>query len=98
MIKAKTKKGETDLSISGTMSDICADTVAIVMAIRRSLAENDPVCGEIYEEAMKAKLIDLAFGPETKKEETEADKDADAENIDEDTLKELASLIGRLLK
>ncbi len=107
MIKLTTKNGETDLSISGTMSDICADTVAIVMAIRKSLAENNPHCGEFYEEAMKAKLIDLAFNAEDMMKEAEADKakkqgdgsDKATESKDaEDTLKEILGLVAELLK
>lgn len=101
MIKVTTKNGETDLSILGDLSDVCTDTVAIVHGIRKSLAEHDPLVGELYEKAMRAKLIDLAFNEEATKEETEADeateKDKESENV-EDTLKELASLIGKLLK
>lgn len=101
MIKVTTKNGETDLSIYGSLSDICADTVAIVVSIRRSLADNDPECGKLYEIAMRDKLIDLAFSAEPKKEEAKADKaqekDVESEDV-EDTLKELASLIGKLLK
>lgn len=106
MIKVKTNNGETDLSILGDLSDVCADTVAIVHAIRNSLTEHDPLVGELYEKAMKAKLIDLAFDTEAKKEETKTDeskadetpeKGKESESV-EDTLKKIGVLIAELLK
>lgn len=103
MIKVTTQRGETDLSIIGDLSDVCADTVSIVAAVRKSLAEHDPRIGELYEMAMKAKLINLAFGPESDKEEAKTEgKDAetgkDAEAKVDDFMEKLVDLIGELLK
>jgi len=99
MIKVTTRRGETDLSVIGSLEEICADTISIVVAIRKSLAEHDPRIAELYEKATKDKLIDLAFGPEDKKEEAKADKapekDAEPDNV-EDVLKEIVSLLGKL--
>ena len=107
MIKVTTRNGETDLSIIGDLSDVCADTVSIVAAVRKSLAEHDPRIAELYEKAMKAKLIDLAFNAEemmkedkaekAKRQDDEADKDTESEEI-EDVLRGLASLLNDLLK
>lgn len=103
MIKVTTQRGETDLSIIGDLSDVCADTVSIVAAVRKSLAEHDPRIAELYEKAMKAKLINLAFGPESDKEEAKTEgKDAetgkDAEAKVDDFMEKLVDLIGELLK
>lgn len=106
MIKVTTRNGETDLSIIGDLSDVCADTVSIVVAIRKSLAEHDPHIGELYEKAMKAGLIDLAFNAEemmkedkvdkAKEKDKEADKAAEAK-VD-DFMEKLVDLICELLK
>lgn len=88
MIKVTTRRGETDLSVVGDLQEICADTVSIMVAIRKSLAEHDPHIGELYEKAMKAKLIKLAFDPEATKvdkaeeKDKEADKSAESGNED----------------
>ena len=103
MIKVTTKKGETDLSIIGDLSDVCADTVSIVVAIRKSLAEHDPRIAELYEKTMKAKLVDLAFNAEEmmkedKAEEKDAETGKDAEAKVDDFMEKLVGLIGELLK
>jgi len=103
MIKVTTRNGETDLSIIGDLSDVCADTVSIVVAIRKSLAEHDPRIAELYEKAMKDKLIDLAFGPESDKEDDKAeekDKEADkaAEAKVDDALYKIVSALVELIK
>jgi len=95
MIKVTTRNGETDLSIIGDLSDVCADTVSIVAAVRKSLAEHDPRIAELYEKAMKAKLINLAFDPKATKVDKAEEKDAESDNV-EDVLKEIVSLLGKL--
>lgn len=103
MIKVTTRRGETDLSVIGSIEEICDDTITIVQAIKKSLDEHDPHIGELYENAMKATLIELAFGPESDKEEAKTEgKDAetgkDAEAKVDDFMEKLVDLIGELLK
>lgn len=101
MIKVTTRRGETDLSVIGSIEEICDDTITIVQAIKKSLDEHDPHIGELYENAMKATLIELAFNAEEMMKEDKADKatekDKESENV-EDALKEIVSLLGELLK
>lgn len=101
MIKVTTKHGETDLSVIGDLQEICADTVMIVDAIRKSLAEHSPICARIYEEEMRKRLISAAFDREPKKEEAEK-KDDEATKAAEakvdDFIDKLVDLIGELIK
>lgn len=102
MIKVTTRNGETDLSVIGSLEEICTDTVMIVDAIRKSLTEHSPICAKIYEKEMREHLIDRAFDPEATKVDKAEEKDKEADKAAEakvdDALYKIVSALVELLK
>ena len=61
MIEVKTKLGDTNVSVSGSLPMLCTDTTQIVRAIYDAIREHDEEAGKRYKVLMTESLCRLAF-------------------------------------
>lgn len=60
MLKAKCDRGETEITMKGTLPELCADALTIIHAVHSDMAEDDMLSAEVFKQ-MIIGSIDKAF-------------------------------------